>query len=303
MTENEFVADNEQFITRYTHGGDEWILVELAEAMSLQVNMRAQAICRNLEARRLEGVLDVCCANASYLIRLDPDVLDPRRAVEILKEIETEVGDASDFRLQTRVVEVPILWEDEWTHATLMRFRDRHQTPDRTDIEFAAEQNGFASKEEFKEAVCATPFLASMTGFVPSLAWWYPLTPGKPLEVPKYVRPRTDTPERAFSWGGAFAAIYPVRGAGGYQLLGMCATPQVDPSRRLPDFKDQDWFFVVGDLAVFTPVDRAGYDAIRDEVENERFRYHRVELEFDPAAFVSDPESVNRAIRKAIHGN
>jgi urea carboxylase len=297
------VSEDEQFTTRYTHGGDEWILVELAEAMSLQVNIRAQAICRALESRHLDGVLDVCCANASYLIRLDPDVLDPRQAVEILKEIESEVGDASGFRLQTRVVEVPILWEDEWTHATLMRFRDRHQTPDRTDIEFAAQLNGFASKDEFKEAVCATPFLAAMTGFVPSLAWWYPLTPGQPLEVPKYVRPRTDTPERAFSWGGAFAAIYPVRGAGGYQLLGMCATPQVDPTRRLPDFKDQDWFFVVGDLAVFTPVDRAGYDAIRTEVENERFRYHRVELEFDPVAFASDPETVNRSIRKAIHGN
>ncbi len=294
---------SEPFRTRYTHGGDEWILVELAEAMSLQVNMRAQAICRALELRHLDGVLDVCCANASYLIRLDPDVLDPRRAVEILKEIESEVGDASGFRLQTRVVEVPILWEDEWTHETLMRFRDRHQTPDRTDIEFAAELNGFGSKEEFKEAVCATPFLASMTGFVPSLAWWYPLTPDKPLEVPKYVRPRTDTPERAFSWGGAFAAIYPVRGAGGYQLLGMCATPQVYPTRRLPDFKDRDWFFVVGDLAVFTPVDRAGYDRIRTEVENERFRYHRVELEFDPSAFASNPEAVNRSIQKALHGH
>lgn len=293
---------SEAFATRYTHGGDEWILVELAEAMSLQVNMRAQAICRALRAQRLDGVLDVCCANASYLIRVDPDTLDPRKAMEILRELEAEVGDASDFTLTTRVVEIPILWEDEWTLATLMRFRDRHQTPDRTDIEFAAELNGFSSKEEFKDAVTATPFLAAMTGFVPSLAWWYPLTPGKPLEVPKYVRPRTDTPERAFSWGGAFAAIYPVQGAGGYQLLGMCATPQVDPTRRLPDFHDRDWFFGVGDLAVFTPVDRAGYDAIRAEVESGRFRYRQAPLEFHPARWTADPVAVNAEIRGVLDG-
>ena len=53
---------SDDFQTRYTHGGDEWILVELAEAMSLGVNMRAQAICRALEAKHLDGVR---CADLS----------------------------------------------------------------------------------------------------------------------------------------------------------------------------------------------------------------------------------------------
>jgi len=289
------------FETRYTHGGDEWILVELAEAMSLGVNMRAQATCRALDADRPDGVLDVCCANASYLVRIDPDRIHPRDAIERLRALEEEIGDAADFHLETRVVEVPVLWQDEWTQATLMRFRDRHQTPDRTDIEFAAELNGFGSVDAFRDAVCGTPFIASMTGFVPGLAWWYQLTtPDKLLEVPKYVRPRTDTPERAFSWGGAFAAIYPVRGAGGYQLLGMCATPQVDPSRRLPDFRDSDVFFRVGDLVRFTPVDRREYDAIRREVEAERFRYRQAPVDFVPSRFAEDAEGVNVAIGRSL---
>lgn len=292
------------FQTRYTHGGDEWVMVELDEAMSLGVNMRAQAICKALEARQVKGILDVCCANASYLIHLDPDVLDPREAVEQLRGLEEEIGDAADFRLQTRVVEVPILWEDEWTLETLMRFRDRHQTPDRTDIEFAAEHNGFDSTDAFKATVCETPFLASMTGFVPGLAWLYPLTsPDKLIEVPKYVRPRTDTPERAFGWGGSFAVVYPVRGAGGYQLFGICPTPQVDPSRRLPDFKEADWFFGVGDLAVFTPVDRQGYDAIRAEVEAERFAYRQRPVEFVPSEFYADPDATNARIRRTLDGD
>ncbi len=294
---------SEPFRTRYTHGGDEWILVELSEAMSLGVNMRAQAITTRLASENLDGMLDICCSNASYLVRVDPDVLHPRAAVEHLRALESDVGDAAEFRLQTKVVEVPILWEDEWTLAVLKRFRDRHQTPDKTDIEFAAELNGFDTVDAFKESVCSTPFMATMTGFVPGLAWWYPLTtPDKLIEVPKYVRPRTDTPERAFSWGGAFAAIYPVQGAGGYQLLGMCATPQVDPSRRLPDFREADWFFAVGDLVVFTPVDRAGYDAIRAEVEAERFAYRRAPFEFIPSDFIADTTRVNAAITRSLDG-
>lgn len=295
------MSGNGKFETRYTHGGDEWILVELDEAMSLGVNMRAQAICQALEERRLDSISDICCANASYLIRLDPDELDPRAAIELLKELEEEVGDGSHFHLQTRVVEVPILWEDEWTRETLMRFRDRHQTPDRTDLEFAAEHNGFDSTEEFKLTVCETPFLASMTGFVPGLAWWYPLTsPDKLIEVPKYVRPRTDTPERAFGWGGSFAVVYPVRGAGGYQLFGMCATPVVEPARRLPDFKEADWFFRVGDLAVYRAVDRPEFDRIRAEVEAERFTYKQAPVEFVPAEFAADPDAVNARIMRSL---
>ena len=47
--------------------------------MSLGVNMRAQAITTRLTAERLDGLLDICCSNASYLVRVDPDVLHPRR--------------------------------------------------------------------------------------------------------------------------------------------------------------------------------------------------------------------------------
>lgn len=291
------------FETRYTHGGDEWVLVELAEAMSIDVNMRAQAISQRLRAERVAGVRDVCCANASYLVWLDPDVLDPRDAIALLRELEAEVGDAADLRLQTRVVDIPVLWGDEWTHETVMRFRDHHQTPDKTDIEFAAELNGFDSADAFREAMFATPLIATMTGFVPGATWWYPLTtPDELIQVPKYVRPRTDTPERAFSWGGACACIYPARGAGGYQLFGIVPTPQVDPSRRLPDFREHDWVFGVGDVCVLREVDRAEYDAIRAEVEAGRFAYRTAPYEFVPSVFKADPAGVQAAVRKALDG-
>jgi urea carboxylase len=289
--------------TRYSFGGDEWILVELAEAMSVGVNMRALAICRRLEELRLDGVVDICPANASYLVRLDPDTLHPRALEERLRELEEEVGDASDFRLQTRIVDVPILWNDPWTHETLMRFRDRHQTPELTDIEFAAQLNGYSSTEAFRDAVCGTPFLATMLGFVPGLTWGYQLVPAeRQIEVPKYVRPRTDTPERAFSWGGAFTAVYPVRGAGGYQLLGMCASPFFDSRRRLSDFRDRDWFFRAGDIQRFRMVERTEFDRIRASVEDETFVYRVAEAEFVPGQWYEDPEGTVAAMERNLDG-
>ena len=115
---------------RYSYGGDEFIFVELAEAMSLKVNFRAMAITNKLEEEGIEGVVDICPSNASYMVRIDPDVLHPDDLISRLKEIDDEAGDVRGFELQTRVVDVPVMMEDPWTHEALMRFRDRHQDPD-----------------------------------------------------------------------------------------------------------------------------------------------------------------------------
>jgi urea carboxylase len=283
--------------TLYTFGGDEWIVVQLDEAMSVGVNVRAQAITRHLAALDVDGVIDICPANAAYMIRIDPDVVDPRTMVEQLQEIEQEVGDAADERLATRMIEIPVFFEDGWTHETLMRFRDRHQTPDKTDIEFAAERNGYATTQAFIDAICGAPFIVSMTGFVPDLAWDYQLVPQeRQIEVPKYARPRTDTPALAFSWGGAFAAIYPVQGAGGYQLLGICPVPVIDLTQTLPDFREDPFLHRAGDLHRYRPIDREEYDAIRAHVEDGTYAYAMAEVEFVPGKYFEDPEGTATAL-------
>ena len=62
---------------RYSYGGDEYVFVELAEAMSLEVNFRAMAITNKLREENVPGVTDICPSNASYMVRIDPDELHP----------------------------------------------------------------------------------------------------------------------------------------------------------------------------------------------------------------------------------
>jgi allophanate hydrolase subunit 1 len=168
------------------------------------------------------------------MIRIDPDELHPDDLISRLEAIDEEVGDVRGFELKTRVVDVPVMMEDPWTHETLMRFRDRHQDPDATDLEYSARINGFDSKEDFIEALLGSPWLVTMIGFVPGLPWCYQLVPPEEqIEVPKYVRPRTYTPERAFGFGGEFAVVYSVEGAGGYQPYGLAPAPG-DLGVRMP---------------------------------------------------------------------
>ena len=132
----------------------------------------------------------------------------------------------------TRIIEIPFYSQDPWTHETLMRFRERHQDPNGTDLEYAARINGYDTVEAFIEAHHSQPWFVSMVGFVAGLPFLYQLVEReKQLQVPKYLRPRTDTPKLTVGYGGCFSCIYSVRGAGGYQMFGVTPMPIYDPEQ------------------------------------------------------------------------
>jgi urea carboxylase len=289
---------------RYSYGGDEYVFVELAEAMSLKVNFRAMAITDRLRDDGIEGVTDICPSNASYMVRIDPDVLPPDDLIQRLQQIDEEVGAVRGFELATRVVDVPVMIGDPWTHETLMRFRDRHQDPDATDLEYAARINGFDSTDSFIEALLGSPWLVTMIGFVPGLPWTYQLVPPEEqIEVPKYVRPRTYTPERAFGFGGGFAVIYSVEGAGGYQLFGLAPAPVLDVRQELKDFQDSMVFPKPGDVFKYRGVDRDEFDEVRARVEDGSFEYRIREFTFRADRALEDPHAYNEEILGVLYGD
>jgi urea carboxylase len=289
---------------RYSWGGDEHLFVEMAEDMSLDAYFRATAVVKALRARRPDGVIDICPANASYQVRFDPDRLDPEQLEALAREIEAEVGDAHDLELETRIVEIPVLYDDPWTRETLMRFRDRHQAPDGTDLEYAARINGFDDVQGFVDAHAGAPWLASMVGFVAGLPFLYQMVGReRQLQVPKYVRPRTDTPALTVGHGGCFGCIYSVRGAGGYQMFGITPAPIYDPGQALPDFQDFVCFFEPGDIVKFEPIDRERYDELRAEAEAGALRIRQRPVTFDLAEFTADPDGYNARLLEVLRAD
>jgi len=290
--------------TRYEYGGDEFIFVELSEEMSLENNFKIMGITKKLKEKEYEGVLDICPSPASYMVRIDPDVINADTLIEELKELEHAEGDLDDLEIQSRIVDVPVLYEDPWTHEAVMANRDRHQDPDSTDLEYAARINGYNSKEEFIDALSGSPFLVSMIGFVPGLPFCFQIVPReKAIEVPKYVRPRTFTPGRCFGFGGGFSVIYPVDGAGGYQMFGITPVEVFDGKQELADFKDSMVFPRQGDILRFRRIDRDEYDAIRNEVENGTFTYQKKEFTFKPNDVLKDPDKFSEMVLGRLYND
>ena len=288
---------------RYSFGGDEHIFVEIDEEMSLDAFFKGMAICGELQKRKVPGVSEICPANASYLVRFDPDVIRPDAMLATLKRIEAELG-TEDFVLPTRIVEIPVLYNDPWTHETLMRFRERHQDPNSTDIEYAARINNYPSVDAFIAAHSGAPWFVSMVGFVAGLPFLFQMVDrAKQIEVPKYLRPRTDTPKLTVGHGGCFGCIYSVRGAGGYQMFGITPAPIYDPAQKLPYLRDFMAFFRPGDIVNWKPISREEYDRDVKAVEAGTFNLTVRPVTFSLATFLKDPAAYSRQLVETLHGH
>ncbi len=288
---------------RYTFGGDEHIFVEVNEEMSLEAFFLALSMTNAVRDSAIDGVTEICPANASFQIKFDPDRIAPNDLLAELKKIE-DTAEHAEPRIETRIIEVPVYYQDPWTHETLMRFRERHQDPNGSDLDYAARINGFGSIDEFIAAHSGSPWFVSMVGFVAGLPFMYQMVDRpRQIEVPKYLRPRTDTPKLTVGYGGCFSCIYSVRGAGGYQMFGITPMPIYDPEQAISYLQDFMVFFKPGDIVKFKPIDRETYDRNVAEVEAGTFRPLVRPVTFDLDAFNRDIDGYNHQLEEVLHGN
>ncbi|MCA1242089.1 allophanate hydrolase subunit 1 [Stappia stellulata] len=286
---------------RYTFGGDEHIFVEVDEAMSLEAFFVSLSMTNAVREANIKGVTEICPANASFQVKFNPDVIHPDDMMAELKRLE-ETAESAEPVLDTRIIEIPVYYQDPWTHETLMRFRERHQDPNATDIEYAARINGFDGVDAFIEAHSGAPWFVSMVGFVSGLPFLYQMVDRpRQIEVPKYLRPRTDTPRLTVGYGGCFSCIYSVRGAGGYQMFGITPMPIFDPQQKVSYLKDFMVFFKPGDIVKWKPITREEYDAAIEAVQANTFAPRIRNVRFSLDDYNADIDGTNAKLMEALY--
>ena len=289
--------------TRYSYGGDEHIFVEVDEEMSLEAFFKSLSMTTAVRESRIKGVTEICPANASFQIKFDPDRISPEDMLAELKRLEVS-AEKAESSIKTRIIEIPVFYNDPWTRETLMRFRERHQDPKSTDIEYAARINNIGGVEDFVRAHSGAPWFVSMVGFVAGLPFLYQMVDrARQIEVPKYLRPRTDTPKLTIGHGGCFGCIYSVRGAGGYQMFGITPMPIYDPKQEIGYLREFMVFFRPGDIVKWKPIDRAAYDAAVADVEAGRFAPRMRDVTFSLDEFHRDIDGYNHKLEGVLNGN
>src|SRR5260370_23848454 len=76
---------------RYSFGGDEHLFVECSDEMSMEAFFKSLSMTNAIRDSRINGVTEICPANASFQVKFDPDVIHPD---DILKEVQAIEGAA-----------------------------------------------------------------------------------------------------------------------------------------------------------------------------------------------------------------
>lgn len=133
------------------------------------------------------------------------------------------------------------------------------------------------------------------------LPFKYQMVPrDRQIVVPKYLRPRTDTPKQTVGYGGCFSCIYSVRGAGGYQMFGITPAPIYDPTQSKPDFTEHMVFMRPGDMVKFRGIDRDEYDQLHAAAEAGEYRITARPVAFDLQPFLDDPDGYNKRLLEVL---
>lgn len=276
----------------YRRAGDDYILIEYGPIiLDFALRFRAHAMMQALEARHVPGLIEMTPGIRSLQIHFDPDVISQYRLLDLLEEIEQELPSPRNSRVSSRIVHLPLSWDDEAAqeavrkYATLVR-PDAPWCP--SNIEFIRRINGLSSIEEVKRIVFEADYMVLGLGDVylgaPVAT---PLDPRHRLVTTKYNPARTWTPENAVGIGGAYMCVYGMEGPGGYQLVGR--TIQMwNTWRQTASFRDgKPWLLRFFDRIRFFPVSAAelqearaafphgGYDVKIEEAEFSLSDYFR----------------------------
>ena len=275
----------------YRRSGDRYLLVEYGPlVLDLNLRFRVHALQCWLEQHRLCGLLDVTPGIRSLQLHYDPRLLPLERLMETLIEAEIRLPAIDEMEVPTRIVHLPLSWEDESTLLAIRKYmqivrKDAPWCP--SNLEFIRRINGLGSIEEVKAIAFSASYLVLGLGDVylgaPVAT---PVDPRHRLVTTKYNPARTWTPENAVGIGGAYLCIYGMEGPGGYQFIGR--TCQMwNRYRQTPDFTaGKPWLLRFFDQIRFYPVTHAQLQTYRDEfvqgkvrlkIEHETFRlrdYH-----------------------------
>jgi urea carboxylase len=237
-------ADGDRPEVRWRRSGEDYVLVEYGPmVLDLALRFRVHALQRWIDRASLPGLVDITPGIRSLQLHFDPDRLPGHALLGALQDAEAELPDAEHAEVESRIVHLPLSWDDPATRLAI----DRYMSTVRADapwcpwnIEFIRRINGLDAVEDVHRVVFDASYLVLGLGDVylgaPVAT---PLDPRHRLVTTKYNPARTWTPENAVGIGGAYLCIYGMEGPGGYQFVGR-TVPVWNRFRQTADFT-QPW--------------------------------------------------------------
>jgi urea carboxylase len=211
--------------TVYRASGDRYLLIEIGpNVLDLNLRFRVHELEKMLREQHLRGITDITPGIRSLQVHYDSRLLRREKLIACLEACEKSLPNLDDITLETRVVNLPLSWDDPATQLAIRKYMQSVR-PDApwcpSNIEFIRRINGLCSIDDVRRIVFDASYLVMGLGDVylgaPVAT---PLDPRHRLVTTKYNPARTWTAENSVGIGGAYLCVYGMEGPGGYQFVG-----------------------------------------------------------------------------------
>jgi urea carboxylase len=285
----------------YRQAGDGYLLLEYGEnVLELGARMRLHLLMEAVHAAAIPGVQELSPGVRSVQIRYDSLAIRQDALIEKLLRLEENLADVATLKVPTRVVHLPMAFEDSATLNAVTRYREtvRATAPWLpNNVDFIQRINGLDSRDDVSRIIFDASYLVMGLGDVYLGApCAVPIDPRHRLLTSKYNPARTFTAEGTVGIGGVYMCIYGMDSPGGYQLVGR-TLPIWNKFLKNPSFKaGKPWLLRFFDQVRFYPVSETRLDELRDAFREGRAQAEIEEEVFDFAAYerflVSEADSI-----------
>ncbi|RMH82609.1 urea carboxylase [Pseudomonas sp. AOB-7] len=238
--------------------GDTHLLLEIgAPELDLVLRFRGHALMQALEAKQLDGVIDLTPGIRSLQVHYQPETLPLQRLLDTVAGEWDAVCAAKDLKVPSRIVHLPLSRDDPACQLAIEKYmttvrKDAPWCP--SNLEFIRRINDLPNLDEVYRTVFDASYLVMGLGDVylgaPVAT---PLDPRHRLVTTKYNPARTWTAENSVGIGGAYMCVYGMEGPGGYQFVGR--TLQMwNRYREVTAFHGKPWLLRFFDQIRFYPV-------------------------------------------------
>lgn len=288
--------------TLLRQAGDHQVLVEYdSGASDVRLNFRVHELVQRLESEPLGGLREAVPGFRAVLVSYDPGVLRREVLLDELVRLDTATTSLRDLVLPSRVVELPIAFDDELTREAVNRYRittrmDAPNVKDRSNIDYIVQYNGFPDREAFFQVFLEPEWWCASIGFFPGLPSLFSLDPRTQLSAPKYNPTRMWTPEGAVGIGGPAIVLYPMESPGSYELFGR-TLPVTRPAAAGASLEDSH-VFRVGDRVRFSRVSEAELLRMRLAVLEGSYEWRIEESSYAVSSYLDDLDRHAAAVAK-----
>jgi len=280
----------------YRQAGDHYILLEYGpNELDLRFRFRIYALMEELKSNPVPGILELSPGVRSLQINYDSRVIHQCDLIAALLAAEDRLPEIGSLKVKTRVVHLPMAFEDSATLDAQTRYREtvRANAPWMpNNVDFIQRINGLDSREDVRRIVFDASYMVMGLGDVYLGApCAVPIDPRHRLLTSKYNPARTFTAEGTVGIGGVYMCIYGMDSPGGYQLVGR-TLPIWNKFLKNPVFAPgEPWLLRFFDQVRFYEVDEEELLRLREEFRDGRAAVRIEEEIFDLSAYHAFLES------------